>query len=111
MAAAPMILPRRLRGADAPSRKIAVGLIGMGRQAMYANLPAFLCKHDLAEGRLVDVLPGWHTPDMSFFAVFADPKGVPARVRSLIDFLVESLRPTLSWDVAVAQDATQRSFN
>lgn len=76
-----------------------------------ANLPAFLCKHDLAEGRLVDVLPGWHTPDMSFFAVFADPKGVPARVRSLIDFLVESLRPTLSWDVAVAQDATQRSFN
>ncbi len=75
-----------------------------------ANLPAFLCKHDLAEGRLIDVLPGWQTPDLSFFAVFADPKGVPVRVRSLIDYLVETLRPTLSWEVDfVADIATQRS--
>ncbi len=64
-----------------------------------ANLPAFLCKRDLAEGRLVEVLPGWHTPDMTFFALFADPKGVPVRVRSLIDYLAEHLRPTLSWEI------------
>jgi DNA-binding transcriptional LysR family regulator len=64
-----------------------------------ANLPAFLCKHDLAEGRLVEVLPGWKTPDMNFFAMFADPKGVPIRVRSLIDYLVEHLRAALSWDI------------
>ena len=64
-----------------------------------ANLPAFLCKHDLAEGRLVEVLPGWQTPDMNFFALFADPKGVPVRVRTLIDFLVEHLRPLLSWEL------------
>jgi DNA-binding transcriptional LysR family regulator len=75
-----------------------------------ASLPAFLCKHDLAEGRLIDVLPGWQTPDLSFFAVFADPKGVPVRVRTLIDYLVETLRPTLSWEVdIVAESATQRS--
>jgi len=74
-----------------------------------ASLPAFLCKHDLAEGRLVEVLPGWQTPNLSFFAVFADPKGVPLRVRSLIDYLVEALRPTLSWEVdAVVDIATQR---
>lgn len=64
-----------------------------------ANLPAFLCKRDLAEGRLIEVLPGWSTPDMNFFALFADPKGVPVRVRTLIDFLVERLRSTLSWEV------------
>lgn len=64
-----------------------------------ASLPAFLCKHDLAEGRLVEALPGWQTPDLSFFALFADPKGVPVRVRSLIDFLVDNLRPTLSWEI------------
>jgi DNA-binding transcriptional LysR family regulator len=64
-----------------------------------ANLPAFLCKRDLAEGRLVDVLPGWQTADMSFFALFADPKGVPVRVRTLIDYLVDNLRPKLSWDL------------
>ncbi len=70
-------------------------LAGLG----IANLPAFLCKHELAEGKLVEVLPGWKTSDISFFALFADPKGVPVRVRTLIDFLVEKLRPTLSWDI------------
>ena len=64
-----------------------------------ASLPAFLCKRDLAEGRLVEVLPGWQAPDMHFCALFADPKGVPVRVRTLIDYLVEHLRPTLSWEV------------
>ncbi|WP_425231057.1 LysR substrate-binding domain-containing protein [Sphingomonas sp.] len=64
-----------------------------------ASLPAFLCKRDLAEGRLVEVLPGWQAADMQFFALFADPKGVPVRVRTLIDFLVEHLRPTLSWEL------------
>ena len=64
-----------------------------------ASLPAFLCKHDLAAGRLVEVLPGWQTEDLSFFALFADPKGVPVRVRTLIDYLVDHLRTTLSWEV------------
>lgn len=64
-----------------------------------ASLPAFLCKRDLAEGRLVEVLPAWQAADMQFFALFADPKGVPVRVRTLIDYLVEHLRPTLSWDL------------
>ncbi len=64
-----------------------------------ASLPAFLCKRDLAEGRLVEVLPGWQAADMEFFALFADPKGVPVRVRTLIDYLVEHLRPTLSWEL------------
>ena len=64
-----------------------------------ASLPAFLCKRDLAEGRLVEVLPGWQAADMQFFALFADPKGVPVRVRTLIDFLVEHLRPMLSWEL------------
>lgn len=64
-----------------------------------ASLPAFLCKRDLAEGRLVEVLPGWQAADMQFFALFADPKGVSIRVRTLIDYLVEHLRPTLSWEL------------
>lgn len=69
-------------------------LAGLG----IANLPAFLCKRDLAEGRLVEVLHGWQTADMNFFAVFAEPRSVPLRVRSLIDYLVEHLRPMLSWE-------------
>ena len=39
---APLILPRRTWGADAPSKKIAMGFIGCGRQAQGANIPGFL---------------------------------------------------------------------
>ncbi len=72
----------------------AATLAGLG----IANLPAFLCKNDLANGGLVEVLPGWALKDLDFYAVFADPKSVPLRVRSLIDYLVEHLRPMLSWE-------------
>lgn len=70
-------------------------LAGLG----IANLPAFLCKHDLAEGRLVETLPGWKTEDVTFHAVFTDPKTLPTRVRALIDFMVERLRRRLSWEI------------
>ncbi len=64
-----------------------------------ASLPAFLCKHDLATGRLLEVLPGWQTPELNFFALFAERREMPVRVRSLVDFLVEHLRPALSWEI------------
>ena len=40
--AAPLILPRDLLGADAPSKKVTVGVIGTGRQTQHINLPGFL---------------------------------------------------------------------
>lgn len=69
-------------------------LAGLG----IASLPGFLCKADLAEGRLLEVLPGWQTSLLDFYALFADPKSVPVRVRTLIDFLVDRLRRRLSWE-------------
>jgi predicted dehydrogenase len=45
-AAAPLLLPRSLFGATAPSKRITVAMIGVGRQALYSNLPFFLnCDH------------------------------------------------------------------
>lgn len=44
--AAPMIVPARVLGAGAPSNKIGMGMIGMGRQAMGANLRPFLNSPD-----------------------------------------------------------------
>ena len=41
-AAAPLMLPRRLFGADAPSNKITMGFIGCGRQAHASNIPPFM---------------------------------------------------------------------
>jgi DNA-binding transcriptional LysR family regulator len=51
------------------------------------------------EGRLLEVLPGWKTEDLTFYAMFTDPKALPARVRALIDFMVERLRRRLSWEI------------
>jgi DNA-binding transcriptional LysR family regulator len=70
-------------------------LAGLG----IANLPAFLCKQDLVEGRLIEILPGWKTEDLTFYAMFTDPKALPARVRALVDFMVERLRRRLSWEI------------
>ena len=41
-AVAPLLVPSRVLGAGAPSKRITVGFIGTGRQAVFANLPAFL---------------------------------------------------------------------
>lgn len=70
-------------------------LAGLG----IASLPSFICKHDLARGELVEVLPGSQTLDMSFFAVFSDHQAMPARIRALIDFFVAKLRKEFSWTV------------
>lgn len=40
--ALPSIVPASVFGANAPSQRITLGLIGMGRQTRYANLPQFL---------------------------------------------------------------------
>ncbi|MBN8459761.1 MAG: hypothetical protein J0M04_18175 [Verrucomicrobia bacterium] len=40
--AAPLIAPSRVLGADAPSKRVAIAMIGTGRQAYHTNLPTLL---------------------------------------------------------------------
>lgn len=47
---------------------------------------------DLAQGRLVELLPGWIAPSMPIRAVFAARGHQPARIRAFTDFLQEELR-------------------
>ncbi|WP_442487584.1 LysR family transcriptional regulator [Halomonas litopenaei] len=48
--------------------------------------------HDeLKEGRLVSLLPGWQGVRADFFAVYAQRRHVPARLRALVDFLARRL--------------------
>ena len=42
IAAAPFIAPARVFGAESPSNRIAVGIIGAGRQSHHVNIPQFL---------------------------------------------------------------------
>jgi myo-inositol 2-dehydrogenase / D-chiro-inositol 1-dehydrogenase len=51
----PTVVPANVLGKQAPSNRIQVGMIGMGRQAMYANLPPFLQSDDARVVAVCDV--------------------------------------------------------
>ncbi|MHC4103945.1 MAG: Gfo/Idh/MocA family protein [Planctomycetota bacterium] len=52
---APTIIPSSVFGANAPSNRITVGMIGMGRQAYYSNLKSFLSASDVQVIAVCDV--------------------------------------------------------
>lgn len=54
-AAAPMIVPSRVLGAEAPSNRITLGCIGMGSQGVRANLNGFLNQSDAQVLAVCDV--------------------------------------------------------
>jgi len=51
----PWIVPSRARGAVAPSERINVAMIGVGRQGIHANLPPFLQSKDTQITAICDV--------------------------------------------------------
>ncbi|HRT08534.1 MAG TPA: Gfo/Idh/MocA family oxidoreductase [Candidatus Paceibacterota bacterium] len=55
VSAAPLVLRHSLLGADAPSKKIVLGMIGMGRQMMALNLKPFLESPDCVVAAVCDV--------------------------------------------------------
>lgn len=52
-----------------------------------ANLPQVVVKDELADGRLIAVLPAWQPAEGVITAVFPSRRGLMPSVRSLIDFL------------------------
>lgn len=69
-------------------QRLAVAGVGLARLAL------FHCRDDLAAGRLVPVLEAYNPGDLEeIHAVFLGQGGyLPARVRALLDFLVENVR-------------------
>jgi DNA-binding transcriptional LysR family regulator len=53
------------------------------------QLPTMMMSEELADGRLVQVLPGWAPPREIVHAVFPSRRGLLPAVRGLIDFLAE----------------------
>lgn len=56
-----------------------------------ASLPEWLVEDDLRTGRLIHVLPEHHRPQQRLHATYVSRKYLTPKVRSFIDFLVESL--------------------
>jgi len=53
--AGPVIVPASVLGANSPSNRITIGMIGMGRQAFYSNLKPFLNSPDTQVVAVCDV--------------------------------------------------------
>jgi DNA-binding transcriptional LysR family regulator len=73
------------------ARAAALGGLGLIWQ------PTFLVGADLRAGRLQRVLPDYHMPDMDVLAVYPSRRHLSAKVRVMIDFLVQELAGT-PWD-------------
>ncbi|MCB4810458.1 LysR family transcriptional regulator [Methylovorus menthalis] len=52
-------------------------------------LPDYSIANDLAEGRLIQVLPQWSLPSGGIYTVFPSARFRPAKVRAFVDLLVE----------------------
>jgi DNA-binding transcriptional LysR family regulator len=53
--------------------------------------PSFLIADELADGRLVEVLPAYRAAELGIYAVYPTRKFVLPKVRALVDFLAASL--------------------
>jgi len=54
-------------------------------------LPDYMCHDEIADGRLVHLLPAWSPPPGVFHAVFPSRRGLSPAVRSFLDFLAETM--------------------
>ncbi len=54
-------------------------------------LPDYMCHTELADGRLVRVLPDWSAPPSVVHAVFPSRRGLSPAVRRFLDFLGEAV--------------------
>lgn len=60
--------------------------------------PTFLIGELLRQGRLVRLLPDYQTPEIDVLAVYPSRRYVSAKVRVMVDFLVEAFRGKPPWD-------------
>jgi len=61
--------------------------------------PDFLIHDDLRNGRLVELMPAYHGPELGIHALYPTRKQLPLKVRRLLDFLVDALRDP-PWSLA-----------
>ena len=78
----------------------AEGVTGLREAALeglgVSPLPGWLVADDLASGRLVRLLPEWRAQGLPAQVVYPVQKGLPQRVRALVDFISEAVRELLA---------------
>jgi len=64
--------------------------------------PSFVVGDDVRAGRLVEVMPGYRMPDIDILAIYASRRHLSAKVRVMLDFLVDAFEGAPPWDGACA---------
>lgn len=54
--------------------------------------PNFIISDDLAAGRLIEILPEWHTEERGIYAVYPTRQHLSGKVRALVDYLVDKFK-------------------
>lgn len=62
--------------------------------------PTFLVGNDLRAGKLVQVLPGYRLPDIDILALYPSRRHLSAKIRAMVDFLVDAFGSVPPWDRA-----------
>ncbi|NIA67033.1 LysR family transcriptional regulator [Pelagibius litoralis] len=92
----------RLRCDNAEAmRRAAVAGVGL------ALMPTFLVSEDLADGTLVDVLPGFRTEVHRIFAVSPHTGYLAPKVRAFVSYLSEVFGSPPHWDRAPSAESAQ----
>jgi DNA-binding transcriptional LysR family regulator len=62
--------------------------------------PTFLVGNDLRAGKLVQVLPEYRLPDIDILALYPSRRHLSAKIRAMVDFLVDAFGSVPPWDRA-----------
>ncbi len=60
--------------------------------------PSFIVGPDLAAGRLVALLPGYHAPEIDVLALYPSRRHLSAKVRVMVDFLADAFKGVPPWE-------------
>ena len=68
--------------------------------------PRFILYENLKDGSLVEILPGYHWPKLSAYAVYPPTRYLSARVRSFVDFLADRYSEVPYWETQLGHPTT-----
>lgn len=91
--AIPVAVDGRLRMNNSLALREAL-LAGAG----VARMPTFVVGEDIRAGRLVRLLPGYETIEVSIYAVYAERRHLAPKVRAFVDFMVGRIGEQPGWD-------------
>ena len=60
--------------------------------------PTFMIGDDVRKGRLEPLLAGYHLPDAEVLAVYPTGRHLSAKVRAMVDFLIDAFKGIPPWD-------------